>query len=150
MYCSALERGCARDRGRGGPMLLQRGQQCARCVPTVDPVEAAAAAAARVVAPGTVCDGGNRLRMLTLAECVAYARRAKLDFLGSQRELSESPGCIRWATKMVEFNDHSDQGRGCNLGGKGRCVCTTTELTRGVTLRPGINGTVSERPLPDV
>eukprot|EP00966_Prymnesium_polylepis_P103946 2407228-Prymnesium_polylepis.1 len=69
-YCAALERGCARDGGRGGARLLQSGQQCARCVPAVARGDAEAAADADAVAAGTACDARSGLRLLTLAECV--------------------------------------------------------------------------------
>ena len=134
-YCDALERGCARDGGRGGGStpLLQAGQACARCTPSVRLGDAAAAAGAHAVAAGTVCDGRNGLRLLSLAECVAFARRENVDFLGSQRELAEFPGCIQWNTRLVEFNDHAQQGAGCNLQGKGRCICTSTAGANGTS-----------------
>ena len=50
----------------------------------------------------------------------------KYKFIGSQVERSESPGCILWNQKFVEFNDHRLQRRGCNVGRKGgECLCTS-------------------------
>ena len=82
--------------------------------------------------PGTRCDGRAGLRLLTLSECMAFARQPpppaphKYKFIGSQVERSESPGCILWNQKFVEFNDHRLQRRGCNVGRKGgECLCTS-------------------------
>ena len=124
VYCAALERGCAMDTRRGGVQLLQPGQQCARCVPAVRDVDTEAALGAHAVTEGTRCDAPNELRLLSMAECIAYARSRRVDFLGSQRELGEFPGCIHWSNNLVEFNAHDQQRGGCNLGGKGKCICT--------------------------
>lgn len=44
----------------------------------------------------------------------------------AQRSSGEFPGCILWAAgSTVEYNDHTDQSAGCNVGKNGgQCVCT--------------------------
>ena len=67
--------------------------------------------------------GGQALRGLSQAECVAYARLQRLDFLGVQSERSEFGGCVVWNARTVEFNDVSVEG--CNVGkNSGECLCT--------------------------
>ena len=57
-------------------------------------------------------------------ECKEYARHEKKNFLGSSTDRNEYPGCTLWEdTQFVEFNEHDREGAGCNLGGRGRCVC---------------------------
>lgn len=119
-YCDALARGCARE-----AKLLQHGQQCARCMPAVSTMDTSAASRASGVPDGTVCEASSTKRLLSQPECVAYAHAQGADFLGVQRELGEFPGCIHWTTGMVEYNDHTEQRSGCNLGAKGRCICTS-------------------------
>lgn len=58
------------------------------------------------------------LSLMTLAECVnVAAHTAGYHFIGSTLERREFPGCVRWAGGFVEFNGHTDQTMGCNIGG---------------------------------
>ena len=82
------------------------------------------------VPAGARCDGGSGPRLLTLAECMAFARLPPhahaYKFIGTQVERSEFPGCILWKGKYVEFNDHRLQRRGCNVHAQqGECLCTS-------------------------
>ena len=44
----------------------------------------------------------------------------------TQVERSETPGCILWNSKFVEFNEHRSQRGGCNVHAKGgECLCTS-------------------------
>ena len=98
------------------------------CLPAVDGRNAAAAAATRAVPAGARCDGGSGPRLLTLAECMAFARLPPhaYKFIGTQVERSEFPGCILWNGSNVEFNDHRRQRRGCNVHAQGgECLCTS-------------------------
>ena len=65
----------------------------------------------------------GRGRLMTAAECADYAAAEGRPFIGRGTEATEYPGCVRWESGHVEFNEHSDEGEGCNLGRKGRCVC---------------------------
>ena len=65
----------------------------------------------------------TRGRLMTAAECADYAAAEGRPFIGRGTEAKEYPGCVRWESGHVEFNEHSDEGEGCNLGRKGRCVC---------------------------
>ena len=63
-------------------------------------------------------------RIMRRDECEAYANEAKRHFLGSSTDTAEYPGCTLWAdTQLVEFNDHADEGQGCNIAPRGSCVC---------------------------
>ena len=65
--------------------------------------------------------GARRMR---LEECKAFAEADKKHFLGASTDANEYPGCTLWLdTLLVEFNDHTREGDGCNLGGRGKCVC---------------------------
>ena len=58
------------------------------------------------------------------AECEAYASRDKKHFLGSSMDKAEYPGCTLWEdTQVVEFNDHVEEGGGCNISPRGSCIC---------------------------
>ena len=70
----------------------------------------------RSVSPG-------RGRLMTPVECAAHAKAEGLTFIGSNTERAEYPGCIRWESGHVEYNDHSDEAGGCALGRTARCVC---------------------------
>ena len=49
---------------------------------------------------------------------------ASLRFIGATRESSEPAGCILWGgERNVEFNAHTNDRAGCNLGARGKCVC---------------------------
>jgi hypothetical protein len=154
-FCAALARGCRIDaRGSGGggvlPRLLQGGQACSRCQPRLDRsseaaakhaapmgsgdglkagagAAGAAAGATGAAAPTCASLGGLPARRgLTQAECIAYARHHRLEFIGAQSEKGEFAGCVVWNRRTVEFNDHS-QGTGCNIESKGgQCICTET------------------------
>jgi hypothetical protein len=66
-------------------------------------------------------------RRLRLEECKAYAATQKKHFLGRSVDRHEYPGCTIWLdTLLVEFNDHSDEHMGCNLAGRGKCICSKT------------------------
>jgi len=123
-YCAALEQGCARDQGETRPQAMRLGHRCARCVPMAKRTDMVASSLAKAVPPGMKCDSSNGLRLMTLPECVAYSQAKHLTFLGTQTEKSEFPGCIRWANKLVEFNEHTEQRNGCFLKDKGYCLCT--------------------------
>ena len=61
---------------------------------------------------------------MRLEECRAFAEADKKHFLGASTDANEYPGCTLWLdTLLVEFNDHTREGDGCNLGGRGNCVC---------------------------
>ena len=157
-FCAALARGCALDAAAdaaaaaaaanrtrlasasasaassssssAAAAALNQPHRCARCLPPVDGRNAAAAAATRAVPAGARCDGGSGPRLLTLAECMAFARLPPhahaYKFIGTQVERSEFPGCILWKGKYVEFNDHRLQRRGCNVHAQqGECLCTS-------------------------
>ena len=63
-------------------------------------------------------------RRMTFGECQAFAVADKKHFLGASTDVNEYPGCTLWLdTLLVEFNDHSTEGGGCNHGGRGKCVC---------------------------
>ena len=51
------------------------------------------------------------------------AKAEGLTFIGSNTERAEYPGCIRWESGHVEYNDHSDEAGGCALDRTARCVC---------------------------
>ena len=69
-------------------------------------------------------NGKAGARRMSHAECQTYAALEKKHFLGSSVDRAEYPGCTLWEdTQLVEFNDHKDERGGCNLGGRGRCVC---------------------------
>jgi hypothetical protein len=70
----------------------------------------------------------QHLRRMNRAECEAYARSDKKHFIGESVERREYPGCTLWIeTSVVEFNNHDDEGGGCNLpASRGRCVCMRT------------------------
>ena len=70
----------------------------------------------RSVSPG-------RGRILTPLECAGHAKAEGLTFIGSNAEPAEYPGCIRWESGHVEYNDHSDEAGGCTLGRTARCIC---------------------------
>ena len=146
-FCAALARGCALDAAdaaaaaatstrlaadasaaAAAAAALNQPHRCARCLPPVDGRNAAVAAATRAVPAGARCDGGSGPRLLTLAECMAFARLPPhaYNFIGTQVERSEFPGCILWNGKYVEFNDHRLQRRGCNVHAQGgECLCTS-------------------------
>ena len=102
-----------------------------RCLPAVDAASLVAAKAARAVPQGTRCNPRSGLRLLTASECRAFARHPpppfyeQFQFIGTQVEKNESPGCVLWNGKAVEFNDHYQQRRGCDVAAKGgQCICT--------------------------
>lgn len=70
----------------------------------------------RSIAPG-------RGRMMTPLECAGHAKAEGLTFIGSNAEPAEYPGCVRWESGHVEYNDHSDETGGCMLGRTARCIC---------------------------
>ena len=70
----------------------------------------------RSISPG-------RGRMMTPLECAGHAKAEGLTFIGSNAEPAEYPGCIRWESGHVEYNDHSDEAGGCTLGRTARCIC---------------------------
>ena len=142
-YCKALLHACridgggGDDTGDGSLALLRSGQSCARCQPRVDAGSDAAARRAVPLSPEAMRGGSGRCedapvggvgvarRGLTHAECVAYARSRRLEFLGVQREPSEFAGCVAWNGRTVEFNADK-KGSGCNVAGKGgECLCTS-------------------------
>ena len=67
----------------------------------------------------------GRGRIMTPLECAAYANAEDLTFIGSSVEPNEYPGCTRWESGHVEFNDRKGEKEteGCKLGRTGRCVC---------------------------
>ena len=66
----------------------------------------------------------GELRGLSQAECVAYARWRKLEFIGVQVERTEFGGCVVWNGRTVEYNADKS-GVGCGLDGNGgACLCT--------------------------
>ena len=126
-YCQALAKGCRID----AQALLRGGQACAKCLPRVDAGSEAAAKRAQPM-PNTAAEKGGRceqaegeLRGLSQAECVAYARWRKLEFIGVQVERTEFGGCVVWNGRTVEFNADKS-GVGCGLDGNGgACLCTS-------------------------
>ena len=70
----------------------------------------------RSISPG-------RGRMMTPLECAGHAKAEGLTFIGSNAEPAEYPGCVRWESGHVEYNDHSDETGGCMLGRTARCIC---------------------------
>jgi hypothetical protein len=77
------------------------------------------------VLSGTCHDASAR--RLRMEECRAYATTQKKHFLGRSIDRNEYPGCTIWLdTLLVEFNDHADDHMGCNLAGRGKCICTKT------------------------
>ena len=70
----------------------------------------------RSVSPG-------RGRIMTPLECAGHAKAEGLTFIGSNAEPAEYPGCVRWESGHVEYNDHSDEAGGCKLGRTARCIC---------------------------
>ena len=65
----------------------------------------------------------GRGRLMTPVECADHAKAEGLTFIGSNAEPAEYPGCIRWESGHVEYNDHSDESDGCRLGRTALCVC---------------------------
>lgn len=74
-------------------------------------------------------DGGGAAsrpaRLMSLDECEQYATAVGKYFIGSNVEPNEFPGCVIWENARIEYNEHTDERRGCNLGDTGRCVCTS-------------------------
>lgn len=74
------------------------------------------------IASGKCAGSGGRI--MTKAECEGYARSERLHFLGASVDRNEYGGCNKWDdTGDVEFNEHTDEAAGCNLQGRGHCVC---------------------------
>ena len=125
-YCQALAKGCRID----AQALLRGGQACAKCLPRVDASSEAAAKLALPMPKAAAEKGGRceqaegELRGLSQAECVAYARWRKLEFIGVQVERTEFGGCVVWNGRTVEYNADKS-GVGCGLDGNGgACLCT--------------------------
>jgi hypothetical protein len=124
-YCAALARGCRIDAARGAND--RAAASCARCQPRIDPMSKAAAVRAAAM-PASVGNGATctvlHKRGLKHTECIAYARRRGLEFIGVQSEASEFGGCVVWNGRSVEFNT-AGLNVGCNVRSKGgECLCT--------------------------
>ena len=84
--------------------------------------------AAHLESPTATCSNSvapaGSHRGLTQAECLAYARKRLLSFIGIQREPNEFAGCVVWNERTVEYNEHP-KGKGCMVKRNGgACLCT--------------------------
>ena len=71
------------------------------------------------------CDATRGLRLLSRDECRRFAAEQKHEYIGSNTEPTEYPGCILWSAQHVEFNEGGTERHGCALP-KGSCVCAPT------------------------
>jgi len=136
LYCRSLALGCTVDelqkrRASADQRLLGPGQQCARCEPRVTNTTMRALGRTHAVDEGKSC-AEAAMRSLTHAECLAFARRKKMQFIGAHKEPSEFAGCVIWNGRDVEFNDvplmaHTAQCKVAEHGG--RCLCARLPAT---------------------
>ena len=100
--------------------------------PGQPPPRAAPAVAFVAVRQGESC-ASRGLALLDAAACEALASQLPdHKFIGTTREPSEYPGCVRWGGGFVEHNGHTDErGRSCTAGGEARnggaepaCLCS--------------------------
>ena len=96
-------------------------------VPGLPPLRRRRASAVKpwqAVTAGRCGTAGAGLRVMSARECEAFATAEKKHFLGRSVDKAEYPGCTLWLdTQLVEFNDHVNEGMGCNLAPRGSCIC---------------------------